>query len=125
MDREIFYGISLGVSFLGFVLLYLRMGKVRFLSGLLRRTQEGMEASARQRLLADMIRLGQLENRHSSFLFLQRQLYYSGLHIQFPKLTVEKWIVWNLLGIALLFMGSCSLCGWVAAIVAVVLFVSC
>ena len=125
MDREIFYGISFGISFLGFALLYLRMGKVRFLSGLLQRTKEGMEASARQRLLADRIRLEHLENKHSSFLFLQRQLYYSGLHIQFPKLTVEKWIVWNLLVIAILFIGGCSLWRWGAAIATVVLFVVC
>lgn len=122
---DLFWGISVGTSFLGFVLLYLRMGKVRFLSGFLRRTREGMEASARQRLLADRIRLGQLENKHSVFLFLQRQIYYSGLHITFPKLTVEKWMVWNLLMIAFLFIGGCVFVGGMAALVVVIAFVGC
>ena len=92
MNKEFFLGAIFGTSFLGFCLLYLRMGKVRLLSRLLNRTREGMEASARQRLLADRIRLGEFERRHSLWMYLEKQLHYSGLHIRFPNLTVEKGI---------------------------------
>ena len=127
MNRTVLWTVSIGMAFLGFSLLYARMGKIRFLSGILRRTREGMEASARQRLLADRFKLGQLERKNSLFVYLERQLHYSGLHIRFPKLSVEKWIAGNLCILAVIFgvvyavksivwaiivMGGCVLAEW-------------
>lgn len=117
MNRTMLLAVSLGMTFLGSVLLYARMGKVRFLSRLLRRTREGMEASARQRLLADRFKLGQLEGKHSLLVYLERQLHYSGLHIQFPKLSVEKWIAGNLCFLAVIFVGVCAIKSFAWAIV--------
>ena len=111
MNKEFFLGAIFGTSFLGFCLLYLRMGKVRLLSRLLNRTREGMESSARQRLLADRIRLGEFERRHSLWMYLEKQLHYSGLHIRFPNLTVEKGIAVVLFCEVLVFLGGSFLFG--------------
>ncbi len=101
----------------GFVLLFYRIAKLRFLRGFYMRTKYGVEAAARQRLLANRSNLQKLHEENSIWRRLEQELYYSGLHGKFPHLTVEKWLVLQVVGISAVFLVIPVFIGIKAAII--------
>lgn len=89
--------------FAGFLVLFYRMAFFRELLEMLRRSREGMNASVRQRSLSDRKKLLDLQDKRTSWYFLEQQLYYSGLKVRFPGITAEWWAAWNCVGLALVF----------------------
>lgn len=87
--------------FAGFLVLFYRMAFFRDLLEMLKRSREGMNASARQRSLSDRKKLLDLQDKRTSWYFLEQQLYYSGLKVRFPGITAEWWAAWNCVGLAL------------------------
>lgn len=81
----------------GFLLLFRGIRMLEKLAQFLRKTQFEMDESARRRSLEDRKKLIQLQNRHTLWTALERMLNYTGIRLCFPNLTVELWIVCNLL----------------------------
>lgn len=81
----------------GFLLLFRNIRLLEKLEQLLRKTQFEMDGAARKRNLEDRKKLMQLQSRHTWWSALERELNYTGLRLRFPNLTVELWIVCNLL----------------------------
>ncbi len=90
--------------FIGFLLLFYRIGRLKLLENLLKQTKSGMEKASRQRLLLNRSRLLQLQKENSFWFYLERELNYSGWKRFFGGLTVEKWLLFHVVISALLFM---------------------
>ncbi len=90
--------------FVGFLLLFYRLGRIKLWEGLLKRTISGMEEATRQRLLSSRSRLQQLQKENSFWLWLERELNYSGLKNRFPCVTVENWLLFHIVTSAALFL---------------------
>lgn len=86
----------------GFLLLFRNIRLLEKLEQLLKKTQLEMDGAARKRNLEDRKKLMQLQSRHTWWSALERELNYTGLRLRFPNLTVELWIVCNLLA------GACA-----------------
>ncbi len=100
-----------GLLFAGFFLLFWRMRWLARLAAFLKRTGETMEEAARLRLLENRKRLLAIEKKDSLWFWLERELCYSGLKKRLPFLTAERWILWNLLTAAALFLALSVLMG--------------
>ena len=83
--------------FTGFWLLFYKIARLRVLERLYRHTQNSMEAATRQRLLANRSNLQRLHQENSLWYFLERELNYCGIKQIFPGVTVEMWLIGNLL----------------------------
>ncbi len=90
--------------FTGFLLLFYKIGRLRLLENLLRQTKSGMEESARQRLLLNRSRLQQLQKDYSFWFYLDRELDYSGWKRFFGWLTVECWLLFQVIASAAIFL---------------------
>lgn len=97
-------GLIFLLLFLGFFLLFHEMSALEYMAGALKRTRQGMDAAARQRSLADRQNLVILQENHSLWHFLERQLQYSGIKDKFPGITAEWWIAGNAAAGAALFL---------------------
>lgn len=94
--------------------------KIRVLQScveLLRQTRQYMDASARKRLIENRQLLQSLQQEHSIWFRLDRQLYYSGLKRRFPGLTVENWIAGNIIAASVIVLlslaiGHLQACVW-------------
>lgn len=91
------YAGAFGLLLTGFLLLFREIRMFEQMERLLRKTWSGMDEAARKRNLHDRQRLMQLQQEHTFWTVLERELNYTGLRLRFPKLTVEIWIVCNLL----------------------------
>lgn len=81
----------------GFLLLFRKIRLLEKLEQLFKRTRFEMDGAARRRSLEDRKKLMQLQSRHTWWTTLERELNYTGLRLRFPNLTVEIWIVCNLI----------------------------
>lgn len=81
----------------GFLLLFRGIRLLERLERFLKKTQFEMDGAARRRSLEDRKKLIQLQNRHTWWTDMERNLDYAGIRLRFPGLTVEMWIVCNLL----------------------------
>lgn len=81
----------------GFLLLFRGIRLLERLERLLKKTRFEMDEAARKRGLEDRKKLIQLQGRHTWLTALERELNYTGLRLRLPGLTVEMWIVCNLL----------------------------
>lgn len=90
--------------FMGFLLFFYRLGRVRLWGKLWKRTKSGMEQAARQRLLSDRSRLEQLQRENSLWFNLERELNYSGWKRLFKGLTVEGWLLFHVAASSVLFL---------------------
>lgn len=97
--------------FLGFFLLFQETRLFLWLNAAVKKTMSDMDASARQRTLMGRRRLVSLQEEHTVLYSLERQLRYSGLQQRFSWLTVEWWIVGNLVILGLLFTAAASFLG--------------
>jgi len=88
----------------GFFLLFRRVRILETASLFLKRTQKGMDMAARQRGLEERRQLLELQEKHSFWNRLERQLNYSGLKRRFPSMTVESWLAGNLAVTAVIFL---------------------
>lgn len=102
--------------FLGFFLLFREVRLLETAVRLLRRTQAGMDMSARQRSLEGRKQLLKLQEGHSLLNRLEKKLYYSGLKWRFPNLTVELWLAGNLAVAAFLFLSLTAVLGMFRAL---------
>lgn len=92
------------VLFLGFLLLFYRMYRLKVVESVLKRTKLGMEEAARQRLLASRSNLQKLQKENSLLFRMERELNYSGWKRILKGLTAEKWLLFNILGAVILFL---------------------
>lgn len=97
-------GLIFLLLFFGFFLLFHKMRALEHMAGALKRTREGLDAAARQRSLAARQQLAVLEEKHSFWYSLERQLQYSGIRNRFPGITAEWWIAGNALAGAAVFV---------------------
>lgn len=106
------YAGAFGLLFTGFLLLFREIRMFEQMERLLRKTWSGMDEAARKRNLQDRQRLMQLQQEHTFWTVLERELNYTGLRLRFPKLTVEILIVSNLLAgvcVAVVFLANAGL----------------
>ena len=96
-------GILFGCLWIGFILLFYRVSELKLMERIYQQTKSSMEASARQRLLANRSNLQKLHKENSLWFRLERELHYSGYARRFPGITVEKWLVCNLLILSVVF----------------------
>lgn len=80
----------------GFSLLFYEMDFLEKMSRMLQQTRREMNASARQRNLADRQRLEQLQAENSMWYKLEQCLQYSGVRRRFPQVTGVFFIAGNL-----------------------------
>lgn len=104
--------------FTGFLLLAMGVKWLEVLTGLLRRTREGMDEAAHKRLLENRRRLMTLQTEHSLWYRLEQELNYSGWKRRLPFLTAELWLAGNLILSAAVFLGALPFVGWIRAIIA-------
>ena len=88
----------------GLVLLFRDLRMFRNMAGMLRRTRADINAASRQRSLAGRQKLLALQQEHSLWYSIEKQLQYSGLGIRFPGLTAEWWLVGNAVCAAIIFL---------------------
>lgn len=93
--------------FVGLLLFFYRVSALKIPELLFKQTRSSMEAAERQRLLANRMNLQKLKKEFSILFRLEQELNYSGILRHMPWLTVEKWLVCNLLLLsAVLCVGS-------------------
>jgi len=102
--------------FIFFFLLFHEAELFERLSLWAKKAQADMDASARLRILEGRRKLTSLQEEHSFFWGLERQLRYSGLRQRFPRLTLEWWIVGNLVLLGLVFIPVITFFGVIAAV---------
>lgn len=94
-----------------FLLLFCEINILQQFSKLVIRTAADLDAASRQRTLEGRKQLLELHKKHTLLFSLERQLQYSGLKLRFPKLTVEWWIVGNIVAAAGVFLSLLLLFG--------------
>lgn len=95
--RKIMLAVIFGMLLAGFFVLFGEIRVFEKLGRFLRKTQSGMDEAARKRSLEERQRLVQLQQEHTLWTLLERELNYTGLRLRFPRLTAEVWIAGNLL----------------------------
>lgn len=110
-----------GLLFAGFFLGFEEMRMLGHMREAYLKTKTGMNAAARQRNLAQRQNVLQFQQTHSFWYSLEQTLQYSGLKRNFPHLTGEWFLAWNLLGGAGLWMILSVAAGPVAAAAVTVL----
>ena len=107
----------------GMFLFFYRISMLKIPQQIFMQTKNSMEAAERQRLLANRMNLQKLQKEHSLWFRLERNLNYSGIMRLFPWLTVEKWLVCNLVVISVTFCAGAMLFGLSQTVLFVALLV--
>jgi Flp pilus assembly protein TadB len=107
----------------GFFLAFYRIGKLRYLTTLLRRTKNSVDEAARRRLLESRMRLSDATKKENFWLSLERELVYSGLKRRFPALGAELFFLLVVCGTALCFIIGTMFFGIRAGLLCVLLLV--
>lgn len=95
--------LILVLLFTGFFLLFREMGTLKYIADALKKTRSGMNAASRQRSLADRQNLLSMQEKHSHWYSVERQLQYCGVKNRFPGITAEWWLLGNLAAASMLF----------------------
>ena len=103
----------------GFFFLFIRLGRLKTLQKLFKKTKSGMEEAARRRLLLSRSNLSKLQKEEGLWFSLERQLCYSGLKRRFPFLGVEIFMLFVILISSGLFLMATVLGGLFWGITAV------
>lgn len=98
--RTIMLTVVFGLLLAGFGLLFRELKLLEQLRKLLQKTQSEMDGAARKRGLEERQKLVQMQQEHTLWTVLERELNYTGLKLRFPALTAEIWIMGNLLAAA-------------------------
>ena len=80
----------------GFLLLFRNFRLIAFCADLLKQTKQYMDETARKRLLDNRQMLLSMQQEHSLWFKLDRQLNYSGWKQRMKWLTVESWLAANI-----------------------------
>ena len=88
----------------GFTMMFYRFGRLRLLRELYRKTRWGVEEAARRRLRSARVHLSDLEENRGILIYLEKQLWYSGLKRRLPWLGAEGFALLLLLGITGVFL---------------------
>lgn len=94
--------IIFGCLFVGFLLAFRRIRWLGAIRQLMRQTKESMDEAARQRMLQSRKTLLTLQKEHSLWLYVERELQYSGLKNKLPFLTAENWVLGNMVCAAIM-----------------------
>lgn len=95
--------IIFGCLFAAFLLMFRRIRWLEIIRQLMKQTGQTMDEAARQRMLRSRSTLLSVQSEHSLWAFVEQNLQYSGMRRRWPSLTAERWLVGNLVGIAVLF----------------------
>lgn len=91
------------------------------LEHLLRQAKAGVDEAARKRLLENRRQLLLLQRQHNIWYRLEQELHYSGWKRRFPLLSAERWLLSNVVGLAVIVVAVVLLTGkWLAAGVIIV-----
>lgn len=93
-----------GLLWLGFFLAFYGAGKGRALQAFFRKTKNSMDEAARKRLILSRKNLSKLQKEEGFWLWLERQLCYSGLKRRFPFLGAEVFGTLSILGMVICFL---------------------
>lgn len=86
---------------MGFCLLF-STGHISVIVGdSIRKTGREMDEAARKRAMEERRQLNYMQEKRGFLTVLERELYYSGLKLQFPKLTAELFVAGNFVAVAL------------------------
>lgn len=108
--------------FLGFLLLFYRMYRLKVVESVLKRTKLGMEEAARQRLLTSRSNLQKLQKENSLLFRMERELNYSGWKRILKGLTVENWLLFNIVCSVILFLtGLFVIEDWIGGVIFVLI----
>lgn len=109
--------LILVLLFMGFFLLFQKMGTLKRIADALKKTRSGMNAASRQRSLADRQKLLSMQEKHSRWYSMEQQLQYCGMRNRFPGITAEWWLLGHLAAASILFTTVSVLGGvWTAAV---------
>lgn len=104
--------------FFGFLLLFYRMYRLKVVESVLKRTKLGMEEAARQRLLTSRSNLQKLQKENSLLFRMERELNYSGWKRILKGLTVENWLLFNIVCSVILFLtGLFVIEDWIGGVI--------
>lgn len=107
----IWYGVILVLLFSGFFLLFGRVRWLEVIGQLFRQTREGVDEAARKRLLASRRNLLTMQREHNLWYSMEQELHYSGWKRRFPFLTAERWLLGNVVLMAVCFLAGLLLSG--------------
>ena len=100
--KLIVYVVLLVLLFIGFLMLFAEIKRLRVAEKLFQRGMSEMDEAARRRLLKNRRQLENMRKEYSVWYFIERELHYSGLKRKFPSLTAEMWFAGNIAVIAIL-----------------------
>ena len=121
MQKLMYAGILI-LLLLGFVLFFAGAGWLQMAENLMRRSKAEMDEAARKRLLENRRQLLTLQRKYSFWYRMEQQLNYSGLKRRIPFLTVEIWLVINILCMAAIAVVMLAVSGWCEMFVGILLF---
>lgn len=111
--------IIFALLFAGFRLLFSELRMLERTAEMLKKTWWDMDAASRQRTLENRRRLLSLQQEHTLWTMLEREMNYSGLKLRFPGLTAEFCIMGSLGAMALTAVFFSAFAGWKAAVMGV------
>lgn len=114
--------LILGLLFVGFFLLFSTGHIHRYVGVSLRRVGREMDEAARKRVLEERRQANCLAGKHSFLVEVERELYYSGIKLRFPKLTAELFVAGNLAVAAAMFVFGSMFAGMIGALCGVLLW---
>lgn len=117
------YWVIFLLLFVGFALLFTRVRWLELFSYILQQTKSGMNEAAGKRLLADRKRLLTLRQENTIWCRLEQELNYSGWKRRFPFLTVELWLLGNLMMLSICFLVTVLVTNVWKGVACVVIFI--
>jgi len=115
------YGLIWGLLFVGFLLLFQRIRWLELFSRLMKQTRDGVDEATRKRLLEERRNLLLMQREHTIWYRLEQELRYSGWRRRCPFLTVEIWILGNVVVLAVVFVTGIAVTkDWKPALLVVV-----
>lgn len=101
--------------FIGLSLLFCRIRWLEVFSTIMRQTKDGMDETARKRLLENRKKLLALQQEHGLWYRLEQELNYSGWKRRMPLLTAEIWLMTNVIIMAGVFVVLFTFGDWFIA----------
>ena len=100
------YGVIFVLLFAGFWLLFQRIRWLELFSRLMKQTRDGVDEATRRRLLENRRKLILMQREHTIWYRLEQELRYSGWKRRCSFLTVEIWLLGNVVVLAAVFLAG-------------------
>lgn len=120
--RSVCYLVLFCFLLLGSVLFFLKAKWLESMGRMVQKGQKEMEEASGKRMLDDRKRILRLQERHSVWNRIERELHYSGLKNRLPFLTAEAWVAANVFLTAVLTIVLLAGWGWTKAALGAALF---